>query len=71
MCCGQFKNDLFRQNLVNEACINLSDYINKKLKSKDVSKNLAKKYMHAQLKMHEIKIKLKQQLIIAHARFDD
>ena len=71
MCCGQFKNDIFKQNLVNQACINLSDYVNKILKNKDVSKKLAKKRMHEELKKHEIRIKMLQQLIIAHGRFDD
>ena len=60
MCCGQFKNDIFKQNLVNEACINLSDYVNKILKNKDVSKKLAKKRMHEELKKHEIRIKMLQ-----------
>ena len=27
MCCGQFKNDIFKQDLVNRSCIDLSNFI--------------------------------------------
>lgn len=31
MCCGQFKNDLFKQNLVNKSLISLSAFVNNKI----------------------------------------
>ena len=60
MCCGQFKNDIFKQNLVNQACIDLSNFVIKKLEDKNVSKTIAKKLMHDELKKGEIRIKLLQ-----------
>ena len=58
LCCGQFKNDIFKQDLVNRECINLSNFIIKKLNDKNVSKTIAKKLMHHELKKSEIRIKL-------------
>ena len=60
MCCGQFKNDIFKQDLVNRSCIDLSNFIIKKLNDKNVSKSIAKKLMHEELKKAEIRIKLLQ-----------
>ena len=71
MCCGQFKNELFKQNLVNESFVKLSSYVNKQFTDKDMTKSRVKILMHEQIKKEEIKIKLMQQLVIAHARWDD
>jgi len=49
----------------------LSNFVIKKLEDKMVSKTIAKKMMHVELKKSEIRIKLMQQLIVAHGRFDD
>jgi hypothetical protein len=71
MSCGQFKNDLFKQHLVNESLVKLSSYVNKQFEDKEASKDLVKGRMHTELKKEEIRIKLMQQLVIAHGRYDD
>ena len=71
MCCGQFKNDFLKQVYVNEALISLAKKVNHILDEEGASKSFAKKYMHAELKKEEIRIKLMQQLVIAHAKYDD
>lgn len=71
MCCGQFKNELFKQNLVNESLINLSGFVNHKLDVEKVSKKHTVAQMHSQLHREELKIKILQQLVIDHAQFDD
>jgi len=60
MCCGQFKNDLFKQNLINESFLTLSKEVNSELSLPDSYKDKAKGLMHKELKMQEITIKLKQ-----------
>ena len=60
LCCGQFKNDIFKQNLVNQSCIKLSNFVITKLEDKNVSKTIAKVLMHDELKKEEIRIKLLQ-----------
>ena len=71
MCCGQFKNEIFKQNLVNDACVELSASVNSSLKDDTVSMPKAKEQMHEELGKHEIRIKIKQELIINHARHDE
>ena len=71
MCCGMFKNDIYKQNLFNNACIKVSNYVLKKLEDKRVSKDLAKTKMHKKLKEEEIKIKMLQQLVLTHSHLDD
>ena len=71
MCCGSFKNDLLKQNLVNESLIKLSAFVNHKLDVEKCSKTLTKKLMHEELAKHALRIKMTQQLLIAHAKFDD
>ena len=46
MCCGQFKNELFKQNLVNESLIKLSGFVNNKLDVEKVSKKQTVALMH-------------------------
>jgi len=38
MACGQFKNDLFKQNLMNEELINIQKFVNEKLEKKHSKK---------------------------------
>jgi hypothetical protein len=45
--------------------------VNKQFTDKDMTKSRVKILMHEQIKKEEIKIKLMQQLVIAHARWDD
>ena len=73
MCCGQFKNELFKQDMVNKSFFHLSTEVNAlyRDKVKAYSKEMCEDKMHEIIKQEEIKIKLMQQLIIAHARFDD
>ena len=58
MCCGQFKNELFKHNLVNESLIKLSGFVNNKLDVEKVSKKQTVALMHQQLHREEIKIKM-------------
>ena len=71
MCCGQFKNELFKQNLVNESLIKLSGFVNNKLDVEKVSKKQTVALMHQQLHREAIKIKMIQSLVIDHSKFDD
>ena len=70
MCCGQFKNDFLKQVYVNRSLKTISGDIQAKFRKKE-SKSYLKDYMHKQLKREEIKIKLRQQLVIGHAKYDD
>ena len=71
MCCGQFKNDFLKQVYVNESLVSLAKKVNHVLDEEGASKSFAKNFMHAELKKEEIRIKLMQQLVIAHAKYDD
>lgn len=71
MCCGGFKNDLLRQNLVNESLIKLSAFVNNKLDNEKCSKKLTVQLMHEELAKHALRIKMTQQLLIAHSKYDD
>ena len=71
MCCGGFKNDLVRQNLVNESLKKLSAFVNNKLDNEKCSKKLTVALMHDELAKHALRIKMTQQLLIAHSKFDD
>lgn len=71
MCCGQFKNELFKQCLVDKALIRLSDFVEQKMEIEKESLKKTVELMHDMLKREEIKIKMMQQLVISHARFDD
>ena len=57
--------------MVNDACVELSASVNSSLKDDTVSMPKAKKQMHKELGKHEIRIKIKQELIINHARHDE
>lgn len=74
MCCGKYKEELFRQNTVNSALIKvhfkvkdaINDANNEKAKKKlnlDV-KELAEKKLYKSLKEQEFVIKLRQSLIL-------
>lgn len=56
MCCGQFKNDFFKQNLVNVRLVEVFEVVNKKLKEN--SKKNTEKIMAQVLKKEEIRIKM-------------
>ena len=71
MCCGQFKNDFLKQVFVNSSLVNISGKVNEQLDNEGASMPFAKQFMHKELKRQEIKIKLMQQLYIAHAKYDD
>lgn len=58
MCCGGFKNDLLRQNLVNESLIKLSAFVNNKLDNEKCSKKLTVALMHEELAKHALRIKI-------------
>lgn len=60
MCCGQFKNDFFKQVLVNRSLVNISGKVNSKLDNDGASKEYTKMFMHKELKREEIRIKLMQ-----------
>lgn len=60
MCCGQFKNDFFKQVLVNRSLVNISGKVNAKLDNDGASKDYTKMFMHKELKREEIRIKLMQ-----------
>ena len=57
--------------LVNDSLVRISEKVNNALDHEGYSKNQTKLFMHKELKREEIKIKLLQQLLIAHARYDD
>jgi hypothetical protein len=71
MCCGGFKNDLVRQNLVNESLKKVSAFVNNKLDNEKCSKKLTVELMHEELAKHALRIKMTQHLLIAHAKCDD
>lgn len=73
MCVGQTKNDFLKQVFVNRSLVRLSGHVNAKLDDKDegASKKYAEMDMHQALKREEIRIKLQQQLMIDHAKYDD
>lgn len=71
MCCGQFKNELFKQNLVDQALINLSAFVEDLMENKKESKAETIDKMHQWLRREEVRMKMKQQLVIGHSRFDD
>ena len=71
MCCGRFKNFLYKQNLINESCIKVSTFVQQTLESGLASEDTAKKYMHAELHREELKIKMFQHLILNHTQYDD
>ena len=69
MCCGQFKNDFFKQNLVNKQLVTVFDHIHSEYKMH--SKKESEFRMFKKLKQEEIRIKMLQQLVITHGHFDD
>lgn len=69
MCCGQFKNDFFKQNLVNRRLESVFEFVKSTLKEN--SKQETEKQMALRLHQEEIRIKMIQQLVITHGRFDD
>lgn len=73
MCCGQMKNDFLKQMFVNRSLVGVWQRVNAKLEDKEAgaSKQYAEKFLAKQLKREEIRIKLEQQLIISHAKYDD
>jgi hypothetical protein len=71
MCCGGFKNDLLRQNLVNESLEQVSALVKSKLDKERFSKALSLKLLKTELDRAALKIKLSQQLLIAHSKYDD
>lgn len=71
MCCGGFKNDLLRQNLVNQSLVKLSAFVNNKLDNEKCSKRLTVELMHKELYKSALRIKMTQQLLIAHSKNDD
>jgi hypothetical protein len=71
MCCGQYKNELYKQTLLDKALVDLSNFVDHKLEVEKLSLNLTLELMHQELRKAELRIKLLQQLVIAHARYDD
>jgi hypothetical protein len=57
--------------MVDKELINLSKFVNYQLDVMKVSKHEALKLMHQELRKVEVKIKITQQLVIAHSKFDD
>ena len=60
MCCGQFKNELFKQNLIDKALINLSAFVEETLEVKKEGKEHTIQLMHKRLKEEEVRIKMMQ-----------
>lgn len=58
MCCGQFKNELFKQNLVDKALIRLSNFVEDSLEVKKESLTKTLDLMHEELKKEEVTIKM-------------
>ena len=71
MCCGQYKNELLKQHKVNSQLVEISTLVERKLDVEKVSKKETIEIMHQELCKAEVRIKLWQQLIIQHAKFDD
>lgn len=71
MCCGRMKNDFLKQVFVNRSLIRISEKVNDKLDIEGSSVEFAKLFMHKELKREEIRVKLKQRLVINHAMYDD
>jgi hypothetical protein len=71
MCCGQFKDELYKQCLVDASLIRLSNFVNHAIdvEHKPVDTVIAE--MHRELEKEEFRIKLAQQLVIAHAKYDN
>lgn len=58
MCCGQFKNELYKQNLVDQALINLSAYVEDQMEKKKESKKKSITLMDKRLREEEVRIKM-------------
>ena len=71
MCCGQFKNDLYKQNLVNESLVRMSSYVNDSIDVKKFSKKSAVLRLRTALQREARKTKFLQELVISHGKFDD
>lgn len=71
MCCGQFKQELYKQILVDKALVKLSSFVEQTMEVEKMSKTKTVKLMHQELKRHEVRIKMMQQLVIGHAVYDD
>ena len=73
MCVGQMKNDFLKQVFVNRSLVRISGLVNAKLDDEEegASRKYAQMFMHQELKREEIRIKLQQQLIIEHQKYDD
>ena len=65
------KNDFLKQVFVNRSLIRISEKVNDKLDKDGSSVEFAKLFMHKELKREEIRVKLKQRLVINHAMYDD
>lgn len=60
MCCGQFKDDLFKQCLVDKSLIRLSNFVNEAIDVLKKPVDLVVKEMHLELEKEEFKIKMTQ-----------
>ena len=68
MACGQFKNDLFKQNLMNEELINIQKFVNVKLNKH--SKKGTEELCQLELQKAQVKIKIIQEIVIGHSFYD-
>jgi hypothetical protein len=69
MCCGRYKNDLFKQNLVNEQLIKTQSLVQVAISGS--SKKGTETFMLKELKKGEVKMKIMQELVIEHAHYDE
>ena len=70
MCCGQYTNDLYRQNLVNEGLIDLQKFVLHQLDEVKNSQAGTEAEVKKRMPKDIIKLKIKQELILGHAKYD-
>ena len=56
---------------MDKALIQLSSFVEQTMEVEKISKAKTVRLMHQELKKHEVRIKLMQQLVIGHAEYDD
>jgi len=70
MCCGQYTNDLYRQNLVNEGLIDLQKFVLHQLDEVKNSQAGTEAEVKKRMPKDIIKLKIKQELILGHTKYD-
>lgn len=73
MCCGRFKDSLLKQNFVNDSLIKVAETVTFMFHDKQnpKPKDAVVEFMKDLLKKSELEIKVRQELIINHGKYDD